>query len=44
MLGIKLDIAVKVKYYKWKQLNNEFTLEEWFPWINKKKYNNNKCI
>ena len=34
--GIKFDIAVKVKYYKWKQANNEFVLEEWLPWINKK--------
>ena len=36
MKGIKFDIAVKVKYYKWKQANNEFVLEEWLPWINAK--------
>ena len=32
--GIKFDIAVKVKYYKWKQANNEFFREDWLPWIN----------
>ena len=36
MKGIKFDIAVKVKYYKWKHANNEFVLEEWLPWINTK--------
>ena len=36
MKGIKFDIAVKVKYYKWKQANNEFVLEKWLPWINTK--------
>ena len=36
MKGIKFDIAIKVKYYKWKQDNNEFVMEEWLPWINTK--------
>ena len=36
MKRIKFDIAVKVKYYKWKQANNEFVLEEWLPRINAK--------
>ena len=36
MLRIKFDIAVKEKYYKWKQVNNEFTVKKWLPWINTK--------
>ena len=36
MKGIKFNIAVKVEHYKWKQNNNEFVMEEWLPWINKK--------
>ena len=42
MKGIKFNITVKVKYYKWKQVVNEltkkseFVIEEWLPWINTK--------
>ena len=40
--GIKFDISVKVKFYKWQQVYNELTkkhevvIEEWLPWINTK--------
>ena len=42
MRGIKFDISIKVKYYKWKQIvseltkKSEFVIEEWLPWINTK--------
>ena len=36
MTGIKFDIAVKVKYYKWKQANNEYIIKEWLPRMNTK--------
>ena len=34
--GIKFDIAVKVKYYKWKQVNNEYIIKKWLPRMNTK--------
>ena len=32
----KFDVVVKVKYYKWKQVNNKFALKDWLPWIKMK--------